>query len=340
MASHSSAPTASIVVPTRARLDYLEVALASISPQATAVGAELIVVDDAGPSAAARTLVERVGARYEPHPQPLGLNVARNTGVERSRGELVVFVDDDVEVSDGWLPALLAAAHEHPGVDVFTGPIRPRLEGFPPRSCGREAPPITTLDLGPTDTPAHFAWGSNMAIRRSALQRVGPFDTSLEHGGDEQEWQERLLAPHTAVAHTGTPKILYVANASLDHRRSPADARLRALCRASRMRGRAARRFDAWRGEAPSIAREVATLAGCAGHVLRYRCPAALTMVAHSVGRLQEAIRAGVKSPTTEKSGQNPGAGSTAPPSNGQSPDDFLSGESGTVGGADALRRA
>jgi GT2 family glycosyltransferase len=343
MPSDTSAPSASIVVPTRARLDYLEVALTSISPQAAAAGAEVIVVDDAGPSEAARDLVERLGARYEPHPHPMGLNVARNTGVKRSSGELVVFVDDDVEVSHGWLSALLTAAHEHPEVEVFTGPIRPRLEGSPPHTCGREAPPITSLDLGPTDTPARFAWGSNMAIRRSALQRVGEFDVSLEHGGDEQEWQERLLAPPTSVAETGTTKILYVANASLDHRRSPADARLRPLCRAARSRGRAARRFDSLSGEAPSISRELLTLAGCAGHVLRYRCPAALTMVAHSAGRLEEVLRAARKSPASKRKGQptpTDGTGSAPPTSNGVVPDDFLSGESGTVGGFDSVRRA
>ena len=149
-------------------------------------------MDDAGPSEQARALAERFGARYEPHARPLGLNVARNTGVERSTGELVVFVDDDVEVCDGWLDALLAAARQHPEVEVFTGPILPRLEGSPPHSCGREEPPITALDLGPKDTPTRFAWGANMAIRRARLERVGPFDVSLEHGGDEQEWQERL----------------------------------------------------------------------------------------------------------------------------------------------------
>src|SRR6185437_7511692 len=255
MASHSSAPSASIVVPTRGRPDYLEVALASISPQAKLAGAELIVVDDAGPSASGHALAKRFGARYEPHPRPLGLNVARNTGVERSSGEVVVFVDDDVEVSEGWLAALLGAASAHPAVEVFTGPIRPRREGSPPLSCGREGPPITSLDLGPRDTPTRFAWGANMAIRRAALDRVGHFEVSLEYGGDEQEWQERLRAerPGNGDAHAST--VLYVAGAALAHRRNAADARLRPLCRAAFARGKAARRFDAWRGEAPPRAR-------------------------------------------------------------------------------------
>jgi glycosyltransferase involved in cell wall biosynthesis len=129
----------------------------------------VLVVDDAGASQAARALAERFGARYEPHQSPLGLNVARNTGVQRSHGELVVFVDDDIRASPGWLPALLRAAREYPQVDVFTGPVRARLEGRAPRSCGRERPPITTLELGVHDTDASYAWGANMAIRRSAL---------------------------------------------------------------------------------------------------------------------------------------------------------------------------
>src|ERR1700677_766423 len=122
-------PSASIVIPTRARLAYLEVALTSIVPQADHAGAEELVIDDAGSSPETRALVERLGARYEHHPGPLGLNIARNTGVDRSTGELVVFVDDDVRVRPGWLQALLDSARSHQDVDVFTGPIEPRLEG-------------------------------------------------------------------------------------------------------------------------------------------------------------------------------------------------------------------
>src|SRR2546423_9385621 len=130
------APPASIVLPTRGRPSYLQVALASIGPQAGAVGAEVLVIDDAGPTADARALAARFGAHYEPHRRPLGLNAARNTGVERSTGELVVFVDDDIRAAPGWLSALIEAAGAYPDRDVFTGPVIPRLEGRAPRSCG------------------------------------------------------------------------------------------------------------------------------------------------------------------------------------------------------------
>jgi GT2 family glycosyltransferase len=311
-----SRPPASIVIPTRARLSYLEVALASLAGQARQAGAEMLVVDDAGPSSATRELVERFGARYEPHAGPRGLNVARNTGVERSSGELVVFVDDDVRAGEGWLAALIAAARDHPEVDVLTGPIRPRLEGRRPRSCGREGPPITALELGAEDTDARYAWGVNMAIRRSALERVGLFDVTIEHGGDEQEWQDRLRAQ------TPGARVLYVAAAALEHRRAGRDARLSSLSRVAHARGRAARLLDARRGQAPSLAGELQTLAGCVGHVVRRRCPAGLTMVAHSAGRLREGLRARGR-----------------PPAAPAASEDFLSGASGTVGGLDSLRR-
>lgn len=320
-------PPASIVIPTRARLPYLEVALSSVVPEATRAGAEVLVVDDAGPSQAARELTERLGARYEPHPSPLGLNVARNTGVERSQGDLVVFVDDDVRVGDGWLQALLDAAHAHPQVDVFTGPITAQLEGPAPRSCSRERPPITTLELGPRDADTTYAWGANMAIRRAALERVGPFDVSLEHGGDEQEWQERLRVQKPGA------RVLYVAAASVAHRRAGADARLRSLARGAYARGRAARRFDARRGRAPSLAAELTTLAGCLGHVVRRRCPAGLTMVAHSYGRLREG--ACERAPLAHR----PAFAADGVPGSAPASEDFLSGTSGTVGGLDGVRR-
>ncbi|HXB64380.1 MAG TPA: glycosyltransferase family 2 protein [Solirubrobacteraceae bacterium] len=329
-------PSASIVIPTRARPDYLRVALASIAPQAHDAGVELLVVEDDAPSSETRALAARFGARYLSLERPLGLNAARNAGIDHTSGELVVFVDDDVEVRPRWLVALLTAAHGHPSAQVFAGAIHPRLEGrrgWSMRSCGREGPPITALDLGDRDTDrVRFAWGANMAVRRAALARVGPFDTSLDGCGDEQEWQERLFA-HPSNGHQ---PILYVAAAALDHRRAPGDARLAPLARATRRRGRASRRYDAWRGGAPGLGHELRTLAGCVGHVVRRRCPAGVTMVAHSLGRVEQAIgerRRPTRAPTDDPPDGDPPA--CDPP-----PDDFLSGESGTVGGLDGVRRA
>ena len=57
-------------------------------------------------------------------------------------------------------------------------------------------------------------WGANLALRRSAYERIGPFDERLGGAGDEEDWQRRLRAAGGSVG--------YVAAAGVDHRRTGA----------------------------------------------------------------------------------------------------------------------
>ncbi len=273
---------ATIVVPTRDRPGYLDVSLASIAPQAATLGAEVVVVLD-GPDPDSAAVAERHGARVVALPAPSGPNAARNAGIDAATGELLIFVDDDVRAPASWLPALLAAADTAPEIEVFTGPIRAVLEGGGPRSCGRDAAPITAFDAGPADVDVPLAWSANIAIRRSAFETAGRFDETIPVGGDEEEWEER----HRAAG----GRIRYVAAAGLDHRRTAADATLRSLSRAAFFRGRAGRRTDMRKGVAPSLLRELRTFAGCGWHVVRRRCLGGVIMAAHSGGRIAQAVR-------------------------------------------------
>ena len=193
-----------------------------------------------------------------------------------------MFVDDDVEAPRGWLEALLAGVRDAPDRDVFGGPIRARLEGAAPRACGREGVPITTLELGGEDLDVPLVWGANMAIRRAAFDRVGRFDETLDGRGDEEDWEHRY-------SRRGG-RIRYIAAAGLEHRRNAADSRTRALARAGYALGRTARRHDVRMGRAPSLAAELRTLAGCVWHAVRRRCGVGLVLIAHTAGRLHEAL--------------------------------------------------
>ena len=302
---------AAVILPTAGRPAYLDVALASIVPQARALGADVLVVDD-GPSAETRAVAERHGARYVAHDRSRGLNAARNTGARETTAPLLAYVDDDVEVHAGWLASLIVADASQPAdVGVFTGPILARFDDHPLPLCGREDPPITHLDLGPQDRDCDHAWGANMAVRREALQRVGPFDESRELYGDEQEWQARLKA--------GGSRLRYVAGAALDHRRAGDDARITALARAAYRRGRASRRFDVFKGTAPTPREELRVLAGCALHGPRFRCANGPILTAHTLGRLRSLLDERLALPPT-------------PPAVA-GVDDFLSGRSGYVAG-------
>jgi GT2 family glycosyltransferase len=271
-------PVVSVVVPTRGRAAYLEVTLDSLLAQRAGIQYEIVVVDDGG------GVPQRPGVRYVVHPQRGGLNAARNAGIREARAPLIAFVDDDVLVPPDWLAALVEGAARHPEAEAFGGPIRARFEGRPPRGCGREDPPITTLDLGPADRDADFVWGANFAVRRSAVERIGPFDESIVRPhGDEEDWLERLRA--------AGGRIVYLAAAGLEHRRTAEDARLRPLARAAYARGGAARASDRRRGRQPSLGAELRVLAGCGWHTLRRGCAQGVIMGAHSAGRVVEALR-------------------------------------------------
>jgi glycosyltransferase involved in cell wall biosynthesis len=275
-------PTASIVIPTRDRAPYLEVTLASVMPQARAADAEVLVVDN-GTDEAAAAVVQRHGARLVRLPVA-GANAARNVGIRAATGDPIVLIDDDVEAPEGWLRAMLDGIAAAPDRDVFGGPIRPRLEGGGPRSCGREDPPISALDLGPVDHDVPLVWSANMAIRRRGFELTGPFDESLLGRGEEEDWQRRY-------AQRGG-RVRYLATAGLDHRRTASDSTLRVLARGAYGHGRAARRYDVRKGTAPALAAELRTLTGCLWHIVRRRCANGVSLAAHSAGRLREALAA------------------------------------------------
>lgn len=331
--SVSSVPApAAVILPTAGRPAYLDVALASLVPQARALGADVLVVDD-GPSEATRAAAARHGARYVAHERSRGLNAARNTGARETDAPLLAYVDDDVRVHPGWLAALVVADAALPAdYGVLTGPILATFEDHPLHLCGREDPPVTHLDLGPNDRDAEHAWGANMAVRRAALDRVGPFDETRELYGDEQEWQARLKA--------GGGRIRYVAAAALDHRRAGDDAKVTSLARAAYRRGRASRRFDVFKGTAPPPHQELRVLAGCALHGPRFRCANGPILTAHSLGRLRSMLAepdgpsgwaslslGRIRSLLDEQLAVPP----PPPPTPGV--DDFLSGRSGLVAG-------
>jgi GT2 family glycosyltransferase len=275
-------PAISVIIPTRNRADYLAVALASLEAQDFDGAHELVVVDDASDGDSTKTMAARSRARYVRLDPDQGLNAARNAGIAASSAALIAFLDDDVLVPPGWMTAVVQGAERHLDAEAFGGPIRARFEGPTPSACGREKPAITTLDLGAHDVEATVVWGANMAVRRSAVGRVGPFDERLSGHGDEEDW---LFALRAAGG-----RIVYLAAAAVDHRRVAADARLTALARAAYHRGRAARITDQRRGNPPRALFEARVLAGCAWHTVHYACPQGVIMGAHSAGRLAEAL--------------------------------------------------
>jgi glycosyltransferase involved in cell wall biosynthesis len=118
-----------------------------------------------------------------------GLSNARNCAVGATRGELLVWTDDDVLVDPGWLVAYVAAANSNPEAGYFGGPVEPWFEADPPADIRRHLPTIrgalALVDYGPETRRlrrGEAPFGANMAYR-TELVRDFRFDPNLGRTG-------------------------------------------------------------------------------------------------------------------------------------------------------------
>lgn len=285
-------PYVSVIVPTWNRADLLKATIGSLLNQAYPSSRyELIIVDDGSSDSTSRivkdlqSVVQAPVIRYSSQPHR-GPNAARNAGLSLASGQLICFVDDDVEAPPGWLRAITHGSWRFPAAECFGGPIRLRLEGQAPRLCGREPLGETELDLGPVDKLVHprlgdpsveAVWSANMAIRREAVERAGPFDEALSIYGDELEWEVRLHERGGAIA--------YLHDAWLWHRRTAQDLRLARLLRSRFRRGKnIAINRCLHVGQGPAIRKEIEVAGRMLYHALRRQCSLGLLGLAAHLG--------------------------------------------------------
>ena len=97
-----SRAASSFIIATRNRPDHLLTTVTSLVEQ-TVLPAELCIVDssdEAGTRAEIEALCEGVALpRDYVHPAPRGLTVQRNVGIDRTSGDPVFFIDDDVRLA-------------------------------------------------------------------------------------------------------------------------------------------------------------------------------------------------------------------------------------------------
>ena len=173
----------SVVIATKDRASYVERALASFETQVGAPPFEVIVVDN-GSSDDTKGVVDRQAARgsfpltyvYEGEPNR---GKARNRGIERANGYLVLFCDDDVIAPPGYLAAH-DVAHTSSNL-VVNGPIIN----------------VASYDERPKPTFANYSRAflctCNVSLPKHSLDAVGGFDETFHlYGWEDTELGVRL----------------------------------------------------------------------------------------------------------------------------------------------------
>jgi GT2 family glycosyltransferase len=268
-ADESVSAFVSVVVPTHDRAATLARSVASVlAVDYPRERFEVIVVDagSAEPVAAAGVDATLVLASRD-------ANRARNAGISAARGELIVLIDDDVVVPPGWLRAIVDSAAHWPEVECFGGPVKPVYDGELPRLCGSHELAGGSFWEGDAERAVGEVWGGNMAVRRSAIRRVGGFREGM-HVHQEWEWEQRLLAAG------GT--IVYLPSAWLWHHVSASRLRPMPMVRQYFRRGY----VRAQVGPRMSVRNALRRSGHWLGHALGTGCTRGWTETARSLGLL------------------------------------------------------
>jgi len=211
----------SVVIPTMNRRQVLLETLEYLREQ-TFSDFELIVIDQSDtPNQEAESMLANfpVRARYYHVEEFRGLPQARNFGWRKARGQIVVYIDDDIECDSNFLQAHYDAHCRTDATMVAGGVTESKGDRTQPGGPGSfnwwTATPKRNFHMQRPGWCLH-APGGNFSIRRSALEQVGGFDENLSVGAalyEETELALRLrsagfrcwFAPEAHVVHLAAP---------------------------------------------------------------------------------------------------------------------------------------
>jgi glucosyl-dolichyl phosphate glucuronosyltransferase len=180
---------------------------------------ELLVIVDHNDSLLAKCRAALENCVIIPNRHSRGLSGARNTALERARGSIIIFLDDDAIPIDGWLDALRApyADERVYGVGGLASPYwrRGKPRWFPDEflwvvGCSHRGLPSVTQ-------PVRNLVGANMSFRKTAFDRVGGFAETMGRVGDrplgceETEFSIRLTQANPEAV------LLYNPSAQVQH---------------------------------------------------------------------------------------------------------------------------
>jgi GT2 family glycosyltransferase len=201
------APAASVILVARDRRDDLAAALDALAAQDGRF--ETLVVDDGSTDGTQDLVASRPGVIAIRRSDRRGPGPCRNEAAARARGRVLVFLDSDCRVLEGWLPAMLAPL-VRPEVGAVGGaeapdpaaPLRERVFDFVLTS------PLTTGRLrGGTGAragryrPRSYA----LAVRREDFLRAGGFSRLFP--GEDMELCARIERLGLALVHAPSARV-------------------------------------------------------------------------------------------------------------------------------------
>lgn len=164
----------SIIVPVHNSFAYLDQCVnALLAQDFPADQYEILMVDNNSTDGSGEWLRAMDGIRVLSESMP-GSYCARNRGIREARGEVIAFTDSDCFPDRGWLKAACRAL-ENPSIQVVLGQRRPARDKGLMRLISAYEVKKDEIVLSSGDERLYFGFTNNMAVRRSTLEKYGPF---------------------------------------------------------------------------------------------------------------------------------------------------------------------
>ena len=183
----------SVIIPTYNRPDFLPNTINSLIEQ-DFKNYEIIVVDNTCLESSKKSVESLITNSHkcpinyicEPN---IGLHNARHTGAKAARGDILLYIDDDVIADKNLLKEILKC-YDNPSVGCVGGKILPKWEVEPPEWI-KLFPKGYLSILDDEDGPKEVQWiyGCNFSIRKTLLFEVGGFNPDAF--GDKKKWWYR-----------------------------------------------------------------------------------------------------------------------------------------------------
>lgn len=199
----------SIIIATYDRVDFLRGLLGGIARHFGPLDIfhEVIVANNARDERIAAAIAALIGEFRDSQRVPFrhireplaGKCRAQNAAIREAKGAVMVFFDDDIEVTPGWL-SVAAEFFRHKDFDAMQGPILvpPEMEHDEKfLRAQRRLRTINFVQYRPTLTEIKTLTGANMAVRREVFTRIGAFNEALGPGrsgiSEDVEFAQRLV---------------------------------------------------------------------------------------------------------------------------------------------------
>ncbi|HVW67035.1 MAG TPA: glycosyltransferase family A protein [Candidatus Peribacteraceae bacterium] len=179
----------SVVIPAYNEEKYISDCLESVLTYAPENVCEIIVVDNASTDSTAAIASSYPGVTVVHEPKK-GLTAARQRGLISSKGDLLAFVDADSRVHKGWFERINKEFSKESNLVCLSGPY----DFFDLPHWQRVCVKIFWTYLAyPTYFITKFmAVGGNFVAKRTALEQINGFDTSIEFYGEDTDIARRL----------------------------------------------------------------------------------------------------------------------------------------------------